>query len=530
MSYWKRRQEETYKAGEMTVNQYFTKLEKAFNQAKRDLQKTVESFYWRYAEENSLTYTEVQKRLDKAEIGELREFIDLAMANIGKYNQKVNNMSIKARMTRYQALEAQVDAILRQLYAVDYQSESEKMMSDVYKDTYYRTWYDIDRYRGFHSQFAQIEPQTIENVLKYPFNGANFSDRLWKQKDHLQGQIMEALTTMLIQGTPPQNLVKDFAKKMQAKKFDAYRLLHTESSYVMSEATHAGYKEDGVEKYKILATLDSKTCGICGELDGKIYPVAEAVTGKNMPPFHPFCRCTDVPYYPDTPTDGKRAARDVEGNSIEVPESMTYAEWKKQFLSKEEWKSSATDDKIVDIKFKSQKAGIEVREDKNTVIEAYATLLPKVQSVMADVTVDLGNPGSACDYENGIIYAASNAEKEDIYHEFGHLVEYRMMHPADVEAYKQYLVDGLTDADITQETYYNTSGQPQTVFIVHGDHFVSEYQGRVYVNSLSEAINADGSIKTERMLETISEPFRLYQKKQLNGHQEIYDFIERVIR
>lgn len=69
MSYWKRRQEETYKAGEMTVNQYFTKLEKAFNQAKRDLQKTVESFYWRYAEENSLTYTEAQKRLDKAEIG-----------------------------------------------------------------------------------------------------------------------------------------------------------------------------------------------------------------------------------------------------------------------------------------------------------------------------------------------------------------------------------------------------------------------------------------------------------------------------
>ena len=316
MSYWKRRQEETYRVGEMTVNQYFTKLEKAFNQAKRDLQKTVESFYWRYAEENSLTYAEAQKRLDKAEIGELQEFIDLAMANIGKYNQEVNNMSIKARMTRYQALEAQVDAILRQLYAVDYQSESEKMMSDVYKDTYYRTWYDIDRYRGFHSQFAQIEPRMIENLLKYPFNGANFSDRLWKQKDHLQGQIMEALTTMLIQGTPPQNLVKDFAKKMQAKKFDAYRLLHTESSYVMSEATHAGYKEDGVEKYKILATLDSKTCGICGELDGKIYPVAEAVTGKNMPPFHPFCRCTDVPYYPDTPTDGKRAARDVEGNSI----------------------------------------------------------------------------------------------------------------------------------------------------------------------------------------------------------------------
>ena len=171
-----------------------------------------------------------------------------------------------------------------------------------------------------------------------------------------------------------------------------------------------------------------------------------------------------------------------------------------------------------------------MREDRKTVIEAYATLPPKAQRVMADITVDLGNPGSACDYENGVIYAASNAEKEDIYHEFGHLVEHRMMHPADVEVYKQYLVEGLTDADITQETYYNTAGQPKRIFIVHGDRFVSEYQGRIYVNSLLEAINADGSIKTERLFETISEPFRLYQKKQLNGHQEIYDFIERVVK
>lgn len=51
-------------------------------------------------------YFRTQKRLDKAEIGELKDFIELAMKNIGKVNQDVNNMSIKARMTRYQALEA----------------------------------------------------------------------------------------------------------------------------------------------------------------------------------------------------------------------------------------------------------------------------------------------------------------------------------------------------------------------------------------------------------------------------------------
>lgn len=336
MDYWQKRQEAIYKAGEMQVNQYFKRLEKAFNQTKRELQKTIEAFYFRYAEENGLSFAAAQKRLNAEELGELDDFIALAMDNIGKYNQQINNMSLKARVTRYQALEMQVDAILRQLYAIDYQAESERTMQEVYEDTYYRTWYSIDQYHGFHQAFAQVEPRVVEKLLEYPFNGAAFSSRIWKQKDHLQTQLTEAVTTMLIQGRHPSTLTKEFAKKMQSKKFDAYRLLHTESSFLMSEATHAGYKEDGVEKYEILATLDSKTCEICGELDGNVYEVGEEVTGVNMPPFHPLCRCTDVPHYADTPTKGMaRVARDPEtGKTYMVPADMTYKQWHEQYVEK----------------------------------------------------------------------------------------------------------------------------------------------------------------------------------------------------
>lgn len=336
MDYWQKRQEAMYKAGEMQVNQYFKRLEKAFNQTKRELQKTIEAFYFRYVEENGLSFAAAQKRLNAEELGELNDFIALAMDNIGKYNQQVNNMSLKARVTRYQALEMQVDAILRQLYAIDYQAESEKTMQEVYEDTYYRTWYSIDQYHGFHQAFAQVEPRTVEKLLEYPFNGAAFSSRLWRQKDHLQTQLTEAVTTMLIQGKHPSTLTREFAKKMQSKKFDAYRLLHTESSFLMSEATHAGYKEDGVEKYEILATLDSKTCEICGELDGNVYEVGKEITGVNMPPFHPLCRCTDAPHYADTPTNGMaRVARDPEtGKTYEVPADMTYKQWHEQYVEK----------------------------------------------------------------------------------------------------------------------------------------------------------------------------------------------------
>lgn len=364
-NYWQKRQELMYQAGEMKMNQYFTRLEKAFNQTRRELQKIIEAFYFRYAEENGLSYVSAQKKLDAEQVGELKEYINLVMQNIGRYNQTVNNMSIKARITRYQALEAQIDALLRQLYVTDYQAEAEKTMYEVYEEAYYRTWYNIDQYHGFHAAFAQINPTVVEKLLEYPFNGAVFSERLWRQKDHLQAQLMEAVTTMLIQGKHPSTLTNEFAKKMNSKKFDAYRLLHTESSFLMSQAAHAGYKEDGVEKYEILATLDSKTCGVCGELDNKVYEVGKEIIGINMPPFHPLCRCTTVPHYDDTPTeDLTRAARDTDGNPIEVSEGMTWKEWRQQYVQRQAEKYERLAEHSLDEE-NQKKYGIKARKWKN---------------------------------------------------------------------------------------------------------------------------------------------------------------------
>lgn len=333
MGYWDKRQEEIYLTGEQAVNEYFKKLEKAFNKAKREIHAIINDFFLRYSEENDLTYAQAQEHLKKEEMGDLQEFIRLANENIGKYNKQVNNMSIKARITRYQELEARLDAYLRQFYAIDYQADAEKMMKEVYEESYYRTWFNMDQAKGYHIALSSVDPRNVEKLLEYPFNGANFSSRIWKQKEYLQRQLMEELTVMMIQGKNPQSLVKDFAKKMNVKKFDAYRLLHTESSFVIGQATHAAYKEDGVEKYKILATLDSKTCDICGDMDGQIFALEDAVVGKNMWPFHCFCRCTDTPYYDDMDTsDMTRVARDPETDEyIDVPADMTYKEWKERY-------------------------------------------------------------------------------------------------------------------------------------------------------------------------------------------------------
>lgn len=341
--YWEKRQEQGYLAAEEKANDYFRGLEKAFRHARNRIEMAIHDFYARYAEINGVSYRRAQELLSKAEIGRLKDYISEVYAHMGKYDRDVENRSVKARITRYQALEVQIDAILQNLYAVDYERDGESTLKDIYGEAYYRGWYNIDCYKGFHSEFAQISPQLLEQCISYPFNGANFSSRLWKQKDYMQGKLMEAVTVMMIQGRHPQTLAKEFAKQFQARQFDAYRLLHTESSFMVSCAMHDMYQQDEVPRYQILATLDSKTCGICGNLDREVFDTDKAVTGVNMPPFHDLCRCTDIPYYDDEDLSGEiRVARDPEtGKSYDVPADMTYKEWHAKYIEQNPEKALA---------------------------------------------------------------------------------------------------------------------------------------------------------------------------------------------
>lgn len=330
-SYWKKRQEERFLQGEKSIEEYYSRLKKAFEQAQKEIQFVINDFYAQYAKENKISYTEAQKRLSKAQVGKLRDYIAKVNETMGTYNLELSNMSIKARVTRYEALKMQIDAILQYLYAIDYEIEGAKSLMHIYEDNYQQMWYNFDIYNGFHSEFAQINPMDVEQLISYPFNGHNFSQRLWKQKDYLQSKLQESLTTVMVLGTDPARLSKEFAKHFQAREFEAYRLLHTETSFVMEQSTLDSYKESGVEWYQILATLDNKTSEICREQDGKKYKVEDAIVGRNYPPFHMFCRTTTVPDYGEK-AEGVRMARDSEGKAVEVPADMTYREWEKKYI------------------------------------------------------------------------------------------------------------------------------------------------------------------------------------------------------
>lgn len=335
--YWIQRQEAKYLDAERELVKFYTELIKSFQKAKKDIHSVVNDFYIRYANNNELTYDEAMRVLNFKELKSLKEelniFKKMAIESIGEFNLELENMSMKARITRYQALETQIDAILTNLYSIDYKAYGSDKFINIYKDQYYKTIFNIEQYRGFHQEFAQVNTRAVEELINYPFTGASYSDRLWKQKDHMLEKLKESIMNMIIKGTNPADLSDEFAAIFERKQYEAYRLLQMEGAFIIEQATIKGYEEDDVEEYEILATLDLKTSPICRDQDGKVYKIKEAVTGVNLPPFHWCCRTTTIPYFEDDEI-GKRIARDhISDKSYYVPSDMEYSKWYDKYVN-----------------------------------------------------------------------------------------------------------------------------------------------------------------------------------------------------
>lgn len=344
MTYWEQRTADAAARQDAAIARALPELTSALQEARRELQKEIEAFWSRYAKNNAVSLADAQKALSLEELadfkGDLNTFRRLAKRSIGTFNLEVENLSVKARVTRLEALQAQCGAILQRCY--QRQREAiEAAAQGLAVEQYDHALYDIEQYTGFQSSYAQLPARAIHQMLAMPVQGSDLSTALWRQDMDAGFQIRRMLGLMFTTGKPPQ----DFAKEMQriigrrdaegnltGKTYEAYRLLYNESAHVSEQAKLAAYGEDGIEELEIVATLDSKTCGDCGPRDGKRIKVKDAVEGVNIPPFHVNCRCSTAPYV--AAAQGSfartRAARDpVTGKTVRV-KAQTFEEWKKE--------------------------------------------------------------------------------------------------------------------------------------------------------------------------------------------------------
>lgn len=341
--YWKKRFVEMEEATHQTSVKKTMDIQEQFDKSQKIIEEKINAWYQRYADNNNISLLEARKSLNDKELKELKwdveEYIKKGRENAfsGEWVKELENASARAHISRLEALELQCRQQAETAFG-NLNDEVSKHIKDVYKNSYYKTAFEIQKGVGVGSSFATLNDKLIEKVVNKPWlaDGKNFSDRIWGNKTQLINQLHTSLSQMCITGSGPDKAISQIASKMNVSKANAGRLVMTESAYFSSTAQKECFKELDVERYEIVATLDGHTSDICQEMDGKVFKMSEYEEGVTAPPFHVNCRSCTAPYFDDEwGENGERAARDEDGDTYYVPADMTYKEWNEKYVNSE---------------------------------------------------------------------------------------------------------------------------------------------------------------------------------------------------
>lgn len=331
--YWAQRAEERelawHKKSQETIE---LELAKAYRDALGKIQTEIAALYGRYAKDNQLTVADARKLLMGTEYRTWRMGLQQYVAMIKKTNdkgllQELNTLAMRSRISRLDKLYGDT---LRELDTLGRTAigQMDHFLTDAYTDNYYHGLYDIGQKWKITNPVSQVIPKDVEQVLRTPWSGKNYSERVWKNTQKLNRLLQDEMVTAIHRGESLQKIAKAVTQRMDVSISNATRLVRTELNYVQNQAAIDSIAESGMKYYTFIATLDRRTSQICRAHDRHVYLVKDAQPGTNMPPLHPNCRSTIFGSLSDhADGSGTRIAKNGSNKSIHVPANMTYDDW-----------------------------------------------------------------------------------------------------------------------------------------------------------------------------------------------------------
>lgn len=180
------------------------------------------------------------------------------------------------------------------LYKADVEKTTD-FLGKITKQAYNRTTYDLQVGTGtLGAAFDEIPDSRIKQILRTNWSGNTYSKRIYANVEDMQIKLKQTLLEGMMTGEGEREIAAKVSERWQIGYNDARRLIRTETTYVTNQAELDSYKDAGIDKYKYVSVLDSRTSEVCHDLNGKTFLISEAVPGKNYPPMHPWCRSTTV--------------------------------------------------------------------------------------------------------------------------------------------------------------------------------------------------------------------------------------------
>lgn len=321
--YWQDRAEERLSDAEKHSVRYIKEINSVYDNAR-----------WKIVEEIKSLYDNYYKKDAGFDNEKLREIIP--NGTLMQFRREMNEAGLsdylpenyKARMTRLEYLYAQCWAESKKANMKHYKLETESHKETI-KHGYYKNIYDTAVGLKINPVFFGLNSRAVNEILNTQFVAGNYSKHIWKNTDKLARTLKEVIGSAVAKGEGYEKTARLIRTRFDVTKNEAIRLVRTETCYFQNQAEIKSLKEMGFKKYQFIATLDSRTSGVCRDHDKIVFDVDKAQAGFNLPPLHPNCRSTITAYLGKEYEADTRIARNENGVS-EYVENIDYSEWLKR--------------------------------------------------------------------------------------------------------------------------------------------------------------------------------------------------------
>lgn len=292
--YWQQREAEHMKQAIVDDKKLLTQIEARYKEAYHNIQKEIDAFYSNYAGKEQISISEAKKRAAKMDI---EAFASKAKKYVKEKdfsptaNQELRLYNLTMRVNRLELLKANIGLELIDLFNGFDSFFDDKLTESAIAE--------MTRQAGILGETVWQSQRFISNIVHASYHNATFSEYLWADMEGLKSEIERLLVKGITQGKHPDMLARELSKSLLTQKgkenavFVTKRLMLSELSRIQGDVQKSCYLKGGFKKYRYISELGA--CKRCGDLNNKVFEIADMQVGLNMYPMHNFCRCSTVP-------------------------------------------------------------------------------------------------------------------------------------------------------------------------------------------------------------------------------------------
>ena len=342
--YWELRKAELMHAQIERADITFEEISKVYDESKKHIEKNVKGIFNKFSLEYGLTKKEAEQVVNLMRSKKASNLVPaLNLAPMSERVQRVlndlNSPAYVSRINRLQKLIDEIDNVQRYIAKHEI-AKATDLYKDVAKHGYYNNIHQMQTQTGIGFSFNALDEDLVERLIRTPWNGRNYSERIWNNTRKLSETLKDEVLQAVLTGEKEKDVTDELINRFNVSEFESKRLIRTETAHINNEMEALSYEEADIEKYRFVAVLDTRTSHICREHDYKVYKVSERQVGVNFPPLHPFCRSTTIAVFDDENlSELSRRARDPNtGKTTKIPGDMDYEDWYDKYVVKAEKK------------------------------------------------------------------------------------------------------------------------------------------------------------------------------------------------